>query len=231
MPRVKPIMRALIIVVDANRRSLRRTEAMLSAEGHRVLALSSFARANKLLDSMTPDLLITSVRLDAHNGLQLAIKAHFDYPDLPVLITHPTDDPVTAEEARRYGASFIAAPLSNAVFLPSVEAAINTKAELSPPTRRWFRKPVAGLVEVNAADAPAQILDMSYGGVRLAFSDPCEIPAMFAIALPSGGAIINAHRVWTAHLAAEDRFCCGAVVDDTAQDNWRVFVDSLPAHH
>jgi len=79
---------------------------------------------------------------------------------------------------------------------------------------------------VNAADAPAQILDMSYGGVRLAFTDPCEIPATFAIALPSGGAVINAHRVWSAHLAAEDRFCVGAEVD-REQDNWRVFVDSL----
>ena len=137
-----------------------------------------------------------------------------------MLITHSDADLVTEDEARRYGAGFVAAPQTNPAFLSSVEEALRA------PTRRWSRKSVYGVVQVNAADAPAQILDMSYGGVRLAFTDPCEIPATFAIALPSGGAIINAHRVWSAHLAAEDRFCVGAEVD-TAQDNWRVFVDSL----
>jgi DNA-binding NtrC family response regulator len=221
-------MRALIILVNANKRLLGRLEAILAREGHRVVAASSFARASELLDSMTPDILIAGTRLGAHNGLHLAIRTHFGHPEVRVLITHPTADPVTADEARRYGAGFVAAPLTNPAFLPSVEEALRAKEDLPAPTRRWSRKSVYGVVQVNAADAPAQIMDMSYGGVRLAFTDPCEIPATFAIALPSGGAIINAHRVWSAHLAAEDRFCVGAEVD-TAQDNWRVFVDSLAA--
>ncbi len=213
-------MRALIILVNDNKRLLRRLDAILTREGHRVVAASSFARAIELLDSLTPDILITGARLGAHNGLHLAIRTHFDHPEVRVLITHSSADPVTEDEARRYGAGFVAAPQTNPALLSSVEEALRA------PTRRWSRKSVYGVVQVNAADAPAQILDMSYGGVRLAFTDPCEIPATFAIALPSGGAIINAHRVWSAHLAVEDRFCVGAEVD-TAQDNWRVFVDSL----
>jgi len=222
-------MRALIILVDANRRTLRRTEAMLSKEGYRVVASTSFERTKKLLESMTPDLLITGIRLGAHNGLQLAIRSHLDHPDVPIVVTHTSEDAVTEAEARRYGATFIAAPLSNPRFLPCVRAALLAQPDMQAPMRRWFRKPVSGVVEVNAADAPAQIVDMSYGGVRLAFSDPCEIPPTFEIALPAGGAIVNAHRVWTGHLEAEDRFCCGAEVVKTAQDNWRLFVDSLPA--
>jgi len=220
-------MRALIILVNANKRLLKRLETMLAGEGHRVIAASSFARASELLRSRTPDMLIADTRLGAHNGLHLAIRTHFAHPDVRVLITHPSPDTVVEDEARHYGAGFVAAPLTNPGFLASVEDALRAKDDLTAPTRRWSRKPVYG-VQVNAADAPAQILDMSYGGVRLAFTDPCEVPATFAIALPSGGAIINAHRVWSAHLADQDRFCVGAEVD-TAQDNWRVFVDSLAA--
>jgi DNA-binding NtrC family response regulator len=221
-------MRALIILVNTNKRLLQRLEAVLTRQGHRAIAASSFARACELLDSMTPDLLITGTRLGAHNGLHLAIRTHFAHPAVRVLITHPSADIVIEEEARRYGAGFLAGRLTNPAFLQGVEDALRAQDDLPSPTRRWSRKPVSGVVQVNAADAPAQILDMSYGGVRLAFTDPCEVPATFAIALPSGGAIINANRVWSAHLAAEDRFCVGAEVD-TAQDNWRVFVDSLAA--
>jgi CheY-like chemotaxis protein len=223
------VMRALIILVDANRQALRRTKAMLSNEGYRVVALTSFVRAKKLLHSMTPDLLITGIRLGAHNGLQLAIISHLDHPGVPILVTHTSEDAVAEAEARRYGATFVAAPLSNPRFLPSVQAALRAQPDAQTPVRRWFRKPVSGVVEVNAADAPAQIVDMSYGGVRLAFSGPCDIPPSFEIALPSGGAVVNAHRVWTGHREAEDRFCCGAEVVETAQDNWRLFVDSVPA--
>ncbi|HEY3884700.1 MAG TPA: hypothetical protein VGL62_05800, partial [Vicinamibacterales bacterium] len=191
-------------------------------------ATVSFARAKEVLDSTTPDLLITGMRLGAHNGLHLAIRTHFQHPKARVLVTHPTEDPVAESEARHHGAGFIAAPLTNPAFLPSVEAALHVTEKPAPPTRRWSRKPVYAVVEVKAADAPAQIVDMSYGGVRLAFNDPREIPATFAIALPSGGAIVNAHRVWSAHVAADDRFCVGAEVD-MAQDNWRLFVDSHAA--
>jgi CheY-like chemotaxis protein len=222
-------MRALIILVDANRRALRRVEAMLKREGYRVVASTSFVRAKKLLESKTPDLLITAIRLGAYNGLHLAIGSHFDHPEVPILITHTSEDAVALAEARRYGASFIVAPLSNPRFLPAVKAALLARPDVQTSVRRWFRKPVAGVIEVNAADAPAQIVDMSYGGVRLAFSDPCEIPPTFEIALSPGGAVVNAYRVWAGHLEAEDRFCCGAEVMETAQANWRTFVDSYPA--
>ena len=222
-------MRALIMLVDANRRTLRRIEAMLSREGYHVVASTSFVRTKKRLEATTPDLLIAGIRLGAHNGLQLAIRTHLDHPDVPIVVTHTSEDAVAEAEAKLYGATFIAAPLSNPRFLPSVRTALLGRRDPHAPMRRWFRKSVSGVVEVNAADARAQILDMSYGGVRLAFSDPCEIPPTFKIALPPGGAIVNAHRVWTGRLEAEDRFGCGAEVVESAQDNWRHFVESLPA--
>ena len=71
---------ALIIVVNADPRNLRLTEAMLSEAGHLVAAVSSFVEAKHLMDSVTPDLLVADVRLEVFNGLQLAIRSRF-YPD------------------------------------------------------------------------------------------------------------------------------------------------------
>jgi hypothetical protein len=192
-----------------------------------VAALASFVVGKTLLESVTPDLLITDIRLESYNGFQLAIRSHLEHPDVPVIVTHPSEDAVAEAEATRCGATFIAAPLENPRFLPSVRAAVVARQSTLQPIRRWFRKPIAGVVEVNAADARAQIVDMSYGGVRLAFSDPREIPITFDIALPSGGAVVRAHRVWTGPSEAADRFCCGAEVVEAEADDWRRFVNSL----
>ena len=219
-------MSALIILVNADPRALRHTEAMLSEEGYLVAALTSFIVAKTLLDSVTPDLLIADIRLEEYNGLQLALRSHFDHPDVPVIVTHTGDDAIAEAEAKHWGADFIARPLENPRFLPCVQAAILERRRNQLPVRRWFRKPVAGVVEVNAADVRAQILDMSYGGVRLAFADPHEIPATFEIALPAG-VIVKAHCVWTARSKTEDRFCCGAELMEAAEDTWRQFVDSV----
>ena len=220
-------MSALIILVNADPRALRHTEALLSEQGYLVAALPSFAEARWLLDSVMPDLLIADLHLECYNGLQLAIRGHQDHPDLPVIITFTHDDPIAEAEATRYGASFIVAPLENSEFLPLVRAAIERRRSLPRSTRRWSRRPMARVVEVNAARARAQIVDLSYGGVRLAFSEARQVPETFLIALPTGGVSVVAHRVWTARSEADDQFCCGAELADTSTSEWRLFVDSL----
>ena len=51
-------MRALVILVNADRRALRHTEALLSEAGHLVATIWSFVEAKKVLDSVIPDLLV-----------------------------------------------------------------------------------------------------------------------------------------------------------------------------
>lgn len=220
-------MAALIIVVNADPRALRHTEALLSEQRYLVAALASFVEARKLLDSVTPDLLIADLHLERFNGLQLAIHSQQHHPDVPVIVTFAGEDAVAEAEAKLYGATFIAAPLENPDFLSCVRAAVAKRQRAQAPLRRWFRKPVAGVVEVNAADVRAQIIDMSYGGVRLAFSDARQIPTTFDITLPPAGVTVKAHCVWTARSEADDQLCCGAELAETAADSWRQFVDSL----
>jgi DNA-binding response OmpR family regulator len=218
-----------VILVNADADVLWRTDALLSEDGHLVAAVPSLAEARKLLDSVTPDVLVADIRLDAYNGLQLAIRSRLDHPNLPVIITNEWPDAAFEAEAKRHGAVFVAAPLDNPEFLGIVRTAVAQSRRTQPAIRRWSRKQVPGTVRVNAADAAAQIIDMSHGGVRLAFSQQAEIPAVFDITLPQVGLTVKAHRVWTGRSFATDEMWCGAELEETATPVWKNFVDSLGA--
>jgi hypothetical protein len=68
---------------------------------------------------------------------------------------------------------------------------------------------------------------MSHGGVRLAFSQQADIPAVFDITLPQAGITVKAHRVWTGRSFTTNEQWCGAELEETATPSWRQFVDSL----
>ncbi len=220
-------MSALIILVSAVSRTLRHTEALLSERGHLVAALSSSHEANTLLDSVTPDLLVADVRGGEYADLHIAIRSRVDHPDVPVIVTSGRPDEIVEAEARRFGANFLDAPLENPAFMLAVDAAIAKRRREQAPVRRWFRAPAPRLVEVHAGDARARIVDVSYGGVRLAFDAPCAIPSTFEIAIPPAGVALRAQRVWTARAAGGESYWCGAALVEGVDAQWRRFIDSL----
>jgi len=219
-------MSALVVLVNADPRALRRLEALLAEDGYLVAAIDSFLEAKELLDSVTPDLLVADIRLERYNGLQLAIRSHFEHPDVPVIVTHHGEDPIAEAEARRYGVSFFAAPLENPAFLQEVHALVDSRRQTQRPMRRWPRKPVLGVVEVSAAAGRAQLVDLSYGGLRLAFDQTRDIPTTFDITLPAPlDVVVQANRIWTRE--DSERLSCGAEVVKAGEDHWRRFVDTL----
>lgn len=220
-------MSALIILVSATPRTLRHTEALLSERGYLVAAMSSSADANLLLDSVTPDLLIADLRSGEYPDLQIAIRSRLDHPDVPAVVTTSEHDAIAAAEARRCGAAFIVRPFENPTFLATIDELIAKRRREQPPVRRWFRAPAAREVVVHAAQLHARIVDMSYGGVRLAFRTPCEIPSTFDIAIPRAGLAVKAQRVWTAPSATGDHFWCGAEPVEGSDAHWRQFIDSI----
>ena len=219
-------MSALVILVNADPRALRHLEALLSDDGYLVAAIDSFLEARDLLSSVTPDLLVADIRLERFNGLQLAIRSRLEHADVPVIVTHFQEDPVTEAEAKRYGVSFIAAPLENPEFLPNVRLLVDNRRQTARPMRRWPRKPVPGAVEVNAGAGRAQLVNMSYGGVQLAFDPSLPIPQTFDITLQPIGVTVQATRIWTRD--DSDRLSCGAEVVRTGEDDWRRIVDAFP---
>ena len=220
-------MSALVILVHADPRVLRHTEALLSGEGLLVAALSSFGQAKQLLDSVMPDLLIADLHLGPYNGLHIAIRNHLEHPEVPVIITSKREDRLVELEAARYGAAFVVAPLENPDFLTVVRDAIDRRRRAQRPIRRWLRRPVAAVVELDAADTRATILDVSYGGLQLAFRHARSIPETFEITLPNDHSTITVNRVWTADSADSGLICCGAVLMKGDADRWRAFVNSV----
>src|SRR5262249_7684214 len=142
-------MPALILLVEADRTVLRRTDALLTNAGHLVAAVPSYHEAKQLMDSVSPDMLVVGVRLDAFNGMHLAVRCRREFPRPPVMIVSPGPDAVVEVEAARIGAMFIVDPLNNPSFLPRVAAALDEHRHTQPLIRRWPRKQVPGMLEAE----------------------------------------------------------------------------------
>src|SRR5262245_53726421 len=125
-------MSALILLVESDRAVLERTEALLSSAGHLVAAVSTYHDARHLMDSVSPDLLVVGVRLDAFNGMHLAVRCRRKYPLPPVMITSPGPDAVVEMEAERIGAKFLVDPANNPAFLPRIAAALAEHRRTEP---------------------------------------------------------------------------------------------------
>src|SRR5262249_5500083 len=162
-------MSALILLVESDRTVLGRTEALLSSAGHLVAAVSTYHEAKHLMESVSPDMIIVRVRLDAFNGMHLAVRCRREYPLPPVMITSPGPDAVVEMEAERIGAMFLVDPANNPTFLPRVAAALAEHRRTQPTIRRWPRKQVPGMLEAEFEQAPVRVFDVSYGGLGLGF--------------------------------------------------------------
>ncbi len=223
-------MSALIVLVNTHAKALRQTEAILSESGHLVATAATYASGRELLRAVTPDLLITDVQLGAFNGLHLVVVAGKEHPGLPVIVTHPTYDSVIDHEARRLGATFVAAPLTNVdAFGGAVESLVATHTGATQ-IRRWPRKRASVTMSAQVEATTARILDLSYGGVRLALGDPTSVPYEFNVTVPDVGITVRAQRVWTGPSPAGREYWCGAVVlpfQGEPETAWREFVDSV----
>jgi len=96
--------------------------------------------------------------------------------------------------------------------------------------RRWRRKNVSGFVEARLASAPARILDISYGGVRLTCEEPGSLPPAFDVSVPTAGVIVKAHLVWTRRSPTTGELWSGAELADVGTsntDHWRGFIDAI----
>ena len=220
-------MAPLIILVNADARALRQMSSSLSDRGYAVAAVRSYADAKALLASSSPDLLIVDVRLAEYNGLQLAIFSRDDHPDLPVIVTNATEDKIVEVDAVRYGATFIADPEHNPSLLFTVQGVLAARQATERRSRHRNRRVVSGVVEVHAANATAQIVDVSYGGMQLAFSGAQEIPQTFDITLPTADVTVQVNRVWTDDPKTGGLRRCGAELVKPTEQRWWRFVDTL----
>ena len=221
-------MPALIILVGADRSAVRRTEVLLATAGYLVAPAVTFHDGKLLIHSISPDLLIPEARLDAFNGLHLAAHSRKRHPAVPVIVTTRWHDPVLEREANGFGATVMVHADVNPEFLRHVHATIVPDGN-GRKIRRWHRNLVQSVVPAQLAGLQARVVDMSYGGLRLAFDDAPEVPSQFPVTVSVDPVTVKAQRVWTAALGTGE-FWCGAELtehDPAVLSGWRKFVDSV----
>jgi DNA-binding NtrC family response regulator len=79
-------MTARLLLVDDEKIALRNLEHVLAKEGHQVTATQSGGHALELLDSQPFDLVLTDMKMDKVDGMQLLRRCKAQHPDVEVIM-------------------------------------------------------------------------------------------------------------------------------------------------
>jgi DNA-binding response OmpR family regulator len=218
-----------VLVVSKNYHQRDQLVRWLASDGYDPIAVGEFQDARRELDTHRPDLLVADVKLDAYNGLHLAIWGRGKgLTTRSILIGEP--DLVLQKEAERERAAYLTPPLEQKAFLTAVASLLSAYK----PARRSPRKKVA--LEVTVDGVLASLIDLSYEGLRLQVrnAQAISLPSFFTLQIPSYDVVCRVQRVWTGRPSTTpDVLWCGAVLPASSQDEattatWRHFVDAVP---
>jgi DNA-binding NtrC family response regulator len=129
-------------------------ESVLRPARVEVIAVEAFHEGRALLEGLSPDLLITELRLGEYNGLHLVMRAQTRHPRMSAMVMSDWLDPVLQVEAERLRATFVPKPVTSEDLLAAVartcfRAAGSVEAIQSPfERRRSMRRTVALPVDV-----------------------------------------------------------------------------------
>jgi CheY-like chemotaxis protein len=223
-----------IMVVDTDAATLLTTADVLRKAGHHATTASSFQEARRMLESSSPDLLITEIRLGAFNGLHLAVRRRLLQPQSASIVASAHSDRMLEHEARAMNVPYMLKPLDPGELLSLVNKMLRATDDSEPPAlRRWPRRRIAGGFEAIASGSPALVLNVSDEGIGLEMycESPGDLtPASFELSIPAFGLTISAEPVWKSIDEASGIVRCGATIvrrDDEKVDTWREFVDAL----
>lgn len=223
------------IVVDANLEELRKTERVLADAGFVVVAIDSFAEAKATLQSISPEIVVADIKLAAFNGLHLAAISGIERPGTPFIITHNLHDVVLEADALDLGAVYVVKTETREELQRIASRFFEGQNPDVAVTRRWPRKRLTVQTVARVASSSADILDVSYGGVRLKVSQrppPAahESSSAFDITFPELALSLQGSPIWIAPDAGGPGWVCGVDVslNESAEiERWKEFVDSV----
>jgi CheY-like chemotaxis protein len=217
-----------ILVLDDDENALSGIVELLRDADYQVTGATTYEAAKSLLAASAYDLFISDVRLRGFNGLNLVMKSRTDYPDMAVIIISGFEEPLMELEASRYQAVFVSKPIRPAAFLQTIaDCLANVRRE-----RRWPRKRISGGFRVTAAGKPAAVVDVSYGGLRLAVPKGMPLSESFPVELSGIGLQFEVQAVWSCPSEDTNYTLCGAALateSSAAATTWRAIVDRLSA--
>jgi DNA-binding response OmpR family regulator len=85
-----------------------------------VVTCQTFDEAEVVMKSMTPDVLITDVRLGDFNGIQLGLLTRHSNPPSRDRRRDRVPDPVLCREVNQFGAEFLLKPLTRKTLLGAI---------------------------------------------------------------------------------------------------------------
>jgi DNA-binding NtrC family response regulator len=97
-----------VLIVDDDGSTRRGLVQLLVQAGYDATAVGTFEEARRIISVTPPDLLITDIRLEEYNGLQLILNSP---RTIPTIVITGFADPVLEAEARRGGAEYLVKPV------------------------------------------------------------------------------------------------------------------------
>lgn len=218
-----------ILIVDDDAATRDGLAALLAEAGYVTVTVGNLRAAMEAMSTDVPDLVITDVRLQGFNGLQLLAMS----PNkVPTIVITGFPDRMLEADARKMGADYVVKPVSPGGLIAMIREKLTITAThtVFSPARRWARKPAPAQLRAWIQERPVRILDISYGGLRLCLDDyPSSLPQTCSLTLPSSNAGIDLNIVWQ-RPSEEAGWQCGAAVPDPSPHLWRQMVDEVAAH-
>lgn len=218
-------MAAKILVVEDDSSNRSGLVKLLTQAGYEAVGAATFEQGRQLLATENPDLLITDLRLEGFNGLQLIITR---VRPIPAIVITGFADRTLELEARHLGADFLVKPFAPSALLTLVEQKLAPHVTFDVE-RRWARKTVTGLL-AQVDSSHARILDVSYGGMRLELDNSAtSLPKSFDVKLPNEDVAVHVDLVWQSR-THQGSWLCGATVtriDPATAHAWHGLVNAV----
>jgi hypothetical protein len=143
---------------------------------------------------------------------------------------------VLEADAKRLNASYVVKTPNREELTRTAVELLNSHHHGHEAVRRSHRKLAPTPTVVQIAASNAEVVDVSYEGMRLklqsAAARPADgrVPESFDIVFPDQDFSLRAARIWAAHDSQTGGWLCGADVsqsDSHQLQRWREFVDSV----
>lgn len=148
-------MRHRILLVDDDPGLLRLLTLRLEAEGYEVLSASSGRAALDMLDLNKVDVIISDLRMDGMDGLELFDRIHSRYPGIPVLIiTAQGSIPLAVTATQKGVFGFLTKPVNKDELINQIQAAVSQSVAVGvEPANETWRSQI-----LSRSEAMAQLL-------------------------------------------------------------------------
>ena len=148
------------LVVEPDKADRRFLVSALTSAGVKIIEADNFRSAQACLETQAPTLLVTEIRLGIYNGLHLALLGRIISPQMSLVVTSRSRDPVLQRYGHDFGAVFVQKPMTQGeLYTALVLAALREPTGAAAPIRPSFEPRRNEHREVDADAMTADVRD------------------------------------------------------------------------